>query len=476
VRFASLIVAVVGFALAFGPVSQAAPTTVVSYVGMAAGVYSELPVALAGDSIISVDWTHYAHKAPSRIRVLRRTPDGVTTTLATLPAPPKSTGYYNVMLRSSETTWAVGVRAVFRPDDPEDQAIVLSDLIAAGPVSGGAPRILARCKAGGALPDDEVVVAVAGDDVAWSNDECTGGNLAPAATHGGPIEAIGGLGSNVALTPTHIGFWAYDTQDKIPRIHVVDRATGAEELVDAQGVAAFVLGDGGLLAVDALDDPACNDNCTSSIMRVAGATITRPGIAPRGRGSGFAGDPEPFVAGGGRVLLERAYGNGVVAVDLATGARSYAGALGLDSSETPPIAVDATRAVYAGRRCDAHPALFFEDTVAKAPARRQRVPCPVHVLSHTATLHLTTRSARVRIRCPRGCDGRWYVSIPGIDLDFFEFHAAPGAVRSGTIHVTRREARKLRGRVRVAATLQDDNDGAPRTEQRPIHLTLKIRP
>jgi hypothetical protein len=476
-RSAALILAIVGFWFAPVGAPAAASMTVVPYVGVSANGFDELPVALAGDSIISVDWREYELKPPTRIRVLRRTPDGVTTTLATLPAPPKSTSFYTVMLRSSETTWVAGVRTVFVPDDPEEQRRVLSDMVVAGAVSGGASRILASCRAPDALDQDQIWVAAAGDDVAWSNDGCKGHvNLATDATHGGPAAVVGD-GAYVALTPTHLGFFDYDTQLQRQQLRVVDRATGAERVIDASAIGAFALGDGGLLAVIGLEDPACRDSCTSSIMRAASdGTITRPGIARLGRvGEPGVGDPEPFVAGGGRVLLERPAGNGLLAVDLATGARSYAGALGLEPWETPPIAVDATRAVYAGHRCDGHAALYFEDTVAPAPPKRSGVLCPVHVLSHTATLHLGTRSAHVRIRCSRGCDGSWAMNIPSDNIGVLYFHAPAGAVRRGTIYVARWVARKLRGRTRIAVTLEDDNDGEPRAEQPPVHLILKIR-
>jgi hypothetical protein len=258
-------------------------------------------------------------------------------------------------------------------------------------------------------------------------------------------------------------------------VDVIDRATGTQTRIDDDSVSSFALGAGGVVAVTAQDDPACpGSDCTYSIMRVRpDGTVMRPGLAHVENGGEPFGDPEPFVAGGGRVLAERPLGNGVMAVDLATGARSFAGLLGLDSFETPPIAVDATRAVYASWRCDGRPALYFEDTVAPAPVRLTTAPCPVRVLARVVTLHRHTRRARLRFTCPRGCDGAWDVST-NTDIGVFDFHAPAGVTRTGTIELY--PYVRLRGRRTIKVTLEDDGkDRRGARAQAPVPLKLRIR-
>ena len=108
----------------------------------------------------------------------------------------------------------------------------------------------------------------------------------------------------------------------------IDRISG-EEAAETR-IADFTLGDTGVSAVVVPDKPTCGDGCAMSVVRVkADGTLERPGLTAVPRTVPGPGDEEAMVTGGGRVLAERANGNGVAVVDLATGTVSYAGGLGL---------------------------------------------------------------------------------------------------------------------------------------------------
>jgi hypothetical protein len=436
--------------------------------------------AVAGDSVVAARWSEDGWKQrPGPIRIVRRDAQGTVTTLATLPAVPTRPApiagltYYAVTLRSSPTMWAVAIRAWLRPDDSEEAFTTRGEMIATGAVGGGAPRVLARCATTGDGADDEIPMAVAGDSVAWSNANCPGADgvrlAAPADQAVGP--QLVGDGSDVALTPAQIGYRFYDQQRAVQQIVLVDQATGAKTPLDTGYVSAFALADSGVAAVIADTKPNCAANCRQSILRVAAdGSIVRPGLVATYGG--------PLVAGGGRVLAIREGGNGVVAADLATGAVSYAGLLGLDPSYMVPIGVDATRAIYAAPRCDGRQVLYIEETIPQAPARIDVVPCPLRLVARTATLHLGTHRARVRIRCPNGCDDSWNVIYRGREIGALFFTAPRGATRSALLQLD--EARRLRHLGTVVVTLSEDSAAENRMRPRaprqpPIRLRLKIR-
>lgn len=455
--------------LATAATAAPAATVEMPYVGRAA--------AVAGDSIVGAQWSDPDGKRPGAIRIVRRDGDGTTTTLATIPAVPASRStlrgslFYTLTLRSSATTWAVAVRAGFHPDDGEEAFTSRGETIVSGAVMGGAPRVLERCKLDTQDGADEAIsVAVAGDDVAWSDALCAGADGVRLVTGAGPPELAGGGGA-VALTPTQIAYRGYDAQRRVADVAVVDRATGVTKRLDIGYVSDLALGDSGIAAVitDATAD--CPSSCRQSILRVrSDGTVERPGLAPTYGG--------PLVAGGGRVLARRAGSNGVVAVDTATGAVSYAGALGLDAEYTEPIAVDATRAVYFAPRCDGRPVLFFEDTVAAAPARLNVPACPIRVLRHTATLRLHERRARIPVRCPQGCWGAgedWTVVYPRSAVGELRVRLPRGGTGNATLFFY--ELGVLRNRRSAVVTLVEDSGRshtrAPR--QAPIRIRLRIR-
>ena len=437
------------------------------YVGPAA--------AVAGDSIVGARWAQNGPKRPGAVRVVRHDGDATTTTLATIPAVPASRTtmagelYYSVTLRSSATTWALAIRVGFHPNDGEEAFTTRGETIVSGAVAGGAPRVLERCKLDtqdGA--NEAIAVAVAGDDVAWSDAMCPGAEGVRLATASGQPQLVGG-GGDVALNPTQIGYRTYDAQRGVQQVAIVDRATGVTKKLDTGYVSDFALADTGLAAVIADATASCPSSCRQSILRVApDGAVMRPGLAATYGG--------PLVAGGGRVLARRAGSNGVVAVDLATGSVSYAGLLGLDAEDTDPIAVDAARAIYLAPRCDGRPVLHFDDTVALAPPRIAVVPCPLRIVRHTATLRLHTRRARVRVRCPQGCSGAdWEVRDHGTDVGSLDVTVPRGGTRYGTLFFYELDA--LRNRRRAVVTLAEDSERShPRApRQAPIRLRLRIR-
>jgi hypothetical protein len=468
VRLVAVLVLSASVALATAPAASAARIEL-PYLGSA--------VAVAGDIVVGARWSESGPKRPGPVRVVRRDADGTTSALATVPAVPASRAaiagglYYIVTLQSSATTWVVGIRAGFHPDDGEEAFTTRGETIVSGAVSGGAPRVLERCKLNtqdGA--SEAIAVAVSDDDVAWSGALCGGAGGVRLAKAGAQPELVGD-GSDVALTPTRVAYRAYDSQRGVQQIVLVDRATAAKTPLDTGFVSAFALAGDGVAAVIADTKPSCSVACRQSILRVAAdGSIVRPGLAPT------FGDP--LVAGGGRVLASREGGNGLVAVDLASGAVSYAGLLGLDPSYIVPIAVDATRAFYAALRCDGRQVLYIDDTVVRAPTRIARVPCPLQLVSPTATLHLATRRAHVRIRCPKGCEDDWNVSYRGREIGALSFTVPRGATRSALLEVY--EARRIRHLATAVVTLSEESapenrvrPKAPR--QRPIRLRLKIR-
>jgi hypothetical protein len=451
-------------------------TAVLGVPSTAVAAESAVPVgsgaALAGDRVVTV-----VGHAPHPARVVSRATGGGSVRLATLsPRGHRRANYYVVTVAASATTWAVAINAAFVPNDDEELDRERGELIVSGSTAGGPPRTLASCARSEEVEDPEPIdLAVAGDDVAWSSSSCpgaTGVRLAPAG--GGPVALVAADGAFVALTPAWLGFFTYADQHEL--IEVLDRASGAARTIPDEGISAFALGDTGLDAVIAPDHPGCSDGCRMSIRRVAAdGTIMRPGLAATpatvpGPGS------DPLVPGGGRVLGERAHGNGVVAVDLATGAVSYAGALGLDFGGTTPIAVDATRAAYTAPRCDGTMQLRIERTRPSAPARLAHVPCPVRVLTHAVTLRPGRRTARLAIRCPRGCDEDWDVLYHGRYIGYL----FPVARARHTRHVvvTFETLERLRRGRRATVTLAPDtyDRSHPRAaQQAPVRLVVRRR-
>jgi hypothetical protein len=213
-----------------------------------------------------------------------------------------------------------------------------------------------------------------------------------------------------------------------------------------------------------------------SIMRVApDGTVVRPGLAATPVGiPGFS--DASLVAGGGRVLGVRAHGNGLVAVDLATGALSYAGALGLGSDNTTPLAVDAGSAAYLARRCDGGREVRVEPTVPAPPGRLAFVPCPVRVLTHTLTLRRSRRRALLPFVCPRGCDEDWQLDYRGRAIGLLLLRAHPGV--RGRTGVERTDVRLPRHARRITATLRPDTFSRlshPQAErQAPIRIAVRL--
>jgi hypothetical protein len=444
-----------------------------AHAGAAVAGPSAVPVgpaaALAGDRAVTV-----LGEPPHEARVVLRGTGGASVRLATLSAPGyKHASVYAESVAASATTWAVALKAALLPDAGEEPNRDRGELIVSGPVAGGPVRTLAACARDAADDVDPIDLAVAGDDVAWSSASCpdaTGVRFAPA---GGPVTLVG-TGSRVELTPSWVGYLSAAAGRRF--VGLLDRASGALRQVRTGAIAAFALGDTGVGAVVAADDPACSgDGCRMSIMRVAtDGTIVRPGLAATPVGiPGFS--VSPLVAGGGRVLGVRAHGNGVVAVDLATGARSYAGALGLGSDDTEPLAVDATNATFLARRCDGGREVRVEPTVPIPPGRLSFVPCPVRVLAHTLTLRRGHRTALLPVVCPRGCDDDWQLDYRGHAIGLILMRARSGVRDKMTVELG--DLRRLRQERRITATLRPDSFGTshPHAErQAPIRIVVRL--
>ncbi len=145
------------------------------------------------------------------------------------------------------------------------------------------------------------------------------------------------VGIALGLTPSSVIFGVNDTANRLPILSQLDLVTGAALTTNPTSVHALAAGDDGLV-VAATDNPNCGsgDACSESITRIAAdGAIVHPGIAPVDSYPGL-------VVGGGRVLTGRRGDDGLVAVDLATGRRSYAAAIGRSartssrSRSTPP--------------------------------------------------------------------------------------------------------------------------------------------
>jgi hypothetical protein len=428
--------------------------------------------ALAGDRAVTV-----LGYAPHTVRVVSRGVGGGSARLATLSPPGRGrANFYITSVAASATTWAVAITAIHAfPDIEEKPDRDRGELIVSGSTAGGPPRTLASCARDEDIVNwDPIDLSVAGDDVAWSASSCPGADgvrLAPAG--GGPVTLIAVEGVGVAITPAWLGFFGYEAGHSF--IQVIDRLGRAAHRIPADGgISAFALGDAGVDAVIAADEQACEDDCMSIMRLAADGRIMRPGLAATPAGAAGPGYGT-LVAGGGRVLAARAHGNGVVAVDLATGAVSYAGALGLDFGGTVPVAVDATNAVYTAPRCDGTNELHVEPTRPDVPARLSFVPCPVRVLARTMTLRRGRSVAHVPIRCPRGCDADWEVVHRGKIVGSFEARAPAGVRR--TVDVDFDNLRALRRLRRATVMLRPDSyyPSHPRAAQpAPVRLLLRL--
>jgi hypothetical protein len=182
-----------------------------------------------------------------------------------------------------------------------------------------------------------------------------------------------------------------------------------------------------------------------------------------------------LVGGGGRVLASRPHGNGLLAVDLATGAVSYAGALGLDFDGTTPVAVDATDAVYTAPGCDGTNQLHVEPTRANAPPRLSSVPCPVRVLRRSLTLRPHRRTARLPIRCPRGCHESFDVDYRGRLIGSFDADAPAGAIRRPEVFFDPLRPLRRGDRIHTVTVVEDPVSHPLARAQAPVRVVVRLR-
>jgi hypothetical protein len=395
--------------------------------------------------------------------------------LATLTPPGAGHGNdYLVTVAASATTWAVAIKRYFLggEDSPDFER---GELIASGSTAGGPPRTLAACAFREEDPYIQPIdLTVSGDDVAWSSASCrgaTGVRLAPAG--GAPVRFVApGIGA--ALTPARLAYFGFDGD--APRIELLDRASGTTRVVSTDPeIAAFGLDDAGIGAVIAPRSASCHGDCPRTINRLtADGTVLRPGLAET-LADGVGGPlTSTLVAGGGRVLASRPHGNGLEAVDLATGAVSYAGALGLDFDGTTPVAVDATNAAYIAPACDGTSELHVEPTRASAPARLSSVPCPVRVLARRLTLRAHRRTARLPIRCPRGCHEDFSVVYRGQFIGSFEAHAPAGATRRSEVFFDPLRPLRRGDRIHTVTVVEDPVSHPLARRQAPVRVVVRL--
>jgi len=441
-------------------------------------------VVASGDvlanSVVDANWaTALSPNAPpdrGPITVQRRDLGGGTTTLASF-SPPAGQLEYIVRVRISTAMWAIAIKFDRLAASSSQAPSEISEVIATGPIAGPAtPNTIVSCT----LPTPErdsaeqrLGLSVSDDAVAWADSACPGaGGVRIAPVAGGPSARVaGGDTAALALSPTRLTFFTHDVSGQDDLIEQVDRATGAATAIDADPISAYALDGDRLSAVVAFTDLQCADiDCPEGVMRVAAdGTIQRSVLAPV--------DPQTgLVSGGGRVLAERPRGNGLVAVDLATGARSYAGALGLGAEGTQELAVDATRAAYLTTTCDLSLEVRFEATVAQAPGPLHTVPCPVRFLTHQATLHLSRGRTNITFSCANGCDSQWTARFHGRIVGTFVAAAPPGATRTASLQFLG-VGRLFAHRRAVALTLQSGDRSYPfALQQAPVTLKLTIRP
>ena len=291
----------------------------------------------------------------------------------------------------------------------------------------------------------------------------------PAApTSGGPSQRVAANATGLGLTASDVLF----VTDGI--LSELDRATGATTVVKSASVDSYDTSvDGRVDAVIAAEDSSCTTgaDCDASILRVgADGSVAHPGLAPV--------DPrQPLVGGGGRVLASRRNGNGVVAVNLATGARSYAGALGLGDLDTTPLAVDATRAVYIAPTCSDKPVVRFETTRPTVPKKLTHVPCPVQMRSTIATYRAgTMRSSGLSYGCPKGCSTLWDVfDGTGSNIGELFFDAFPGVIRHADLLLHDSDVPQP-GKTITAFARPVRFDFPNARHQAPVRLRIKILP
>ena len=443
----------------------------------AATVVTPLPqghfaAAAGGGHVVSV---REAAGTGKPLIVERIDPGGRATRLAAIDPPNVEDVFDNVTgIAVTPTTWVIAAQFKFEPNTEGDQHAAdheVGETIVSGPIGGGAPATILRCTLDVALDQEHAetpALAVSNDRVAWSQSLCPdAGGVRVAPIGGGPTVSVAEAGLALGLTSSSVVFAVTDTPSRIPVLSQLDLSTGATVMTNAASVHALAAGDDGLV-VSASANPDCSrDVCPESITRIAAdGAIVRPGIAPV---DSYAG----LVIGGGRVLTGRRGDDGLVAVDLAAGRRSYAAALGRSAHDLIPLSVDATRATYLTQDCAGDDEVRSEDTVPTAPKPLTSVPCPVRFRS-AITYDPVTSSARVKVSCPKGCEATWDVRYHGRRIGGFTVFERAG--RSGTATVDIDHPAALGHRHTVTVQVADaSRDYAFARHQGPVAVRLHVR-
>ncbi len=443
----------------------------------AATVVTPLPhgysAVAAGDGhIVSV---RHAPGTGVPLLVERVDAGGHATLLATIDPPAVDGVLDNVTgLAVTPTTWVVAVQFKFPPDTEGNQRTIdheVGEAIVSGPIGGGPTATILRCTLDVALDQEHnetPELAVSNDHVAWSDSLCPGaGGVRIAPIGGGPSASVAAVGIAVGLTPSSVVFGVTDTANRLPVLSQLDLSTGATVMTNPISVHALAAGDDGLV-VSAYDNPACASNeCPESITRIAAdGAIVHPGIAPADSYPGL-------VVGHGRALTGRRGDDGLIAVDLATGRRSYAAAIGRNARNLVPLAVDATTATYLTQDCSGNDVVRSENTVATAPEPLRSIPCPVRFRTGI-TYDPATSSAQVKVSCPKGCEATWDIRYH--DRRIGEFTPFARAGRSGTVDVDIDHPAALGHRHSVTVQVADSSrDYAFARHQGPVAVALRVR-
>jgi hypothetical protein len=443
----------------------------------AATVVTPLPheysqVAARGGQVVTV---RHAPGTGVPLIVERIDAAGRATLLATID-PPKVDGVLDNVtgLVLTPTTWVLAAQFRSEPDTEGTQRTIdheVGEAIVSGPIGGGATATVLQCTLDVKLDQEHnetPELAVSADRVAWSQSLCPGaGGVRVAPIGGGPSISVAAAGSTLGLTPSSVVLGVADTASRLPLLSQLDLATGATVMTNPLSVHALAAGDDGLV-VSTQDNPDCTrDVCPESLTRIAAdGTIIHPGIA--------AVDSFPgLVIGGGRALTGRPGDDGLVAVDLATGARSYAAAIGRSARNLVPLAVDATRATYLTQDCSGDDVVRSEDTVATAPKPLRSVPCPVRFRSGI-TYDVGADSGSIRVSCPRGCGTSWNINYHGRRIGDFTGFEPAGHTGTALIEIDHPAAL---GHLRsITVQVSDGSTDYPfAPHQAPVRLRMRIR-
>jgi hypothetical protein len=453
-------------ALGTGAAAAQAATTVIRLTP------HESLVAAGGGHVVAV--VQRGGQTPAIVE--RIDPNGRRTPLVTIAAPADDETFINITgLAVTPTMWVVAMHYQQEQNSEGDDHkpdLDIGEQILSGPIGGGPATTLLSCTTSAAVDDRDAEtpeLAVSDARVAWSESHCPGADgVRVAPITGGPSVAVAPTGIALGLTPASVVF--LNPTNPAVRTGVmsqVDLTTGAVITTNTETdtLDTVAAGDDGLVV--AAENATCPDKCPPSLTRIAadGAPV-QPGLATI--------DPYlGLVVGGGRALSGRDNDDGLVAVDLATGQRSYTQSLGLSSHAMIPLAVDAHQATYLGYDCAANADVRIEDTVSTPQRPLRTVPCPVRFRS-AITYDSFTGEGRLRVSCPKGCASEWNLTLHGRHLGTVALSEQPGRTGTASIDVTRPKLLAHTHDATVTASLAESDFPFAR-QQAAVRLALHVR-